>query len=99
MWGHIQAHSLSVLPLNRGSLGCSETCSASELSSPQPLDPRAQPHSLLCLFWCLLIRGLQVYPMFVSVTKPLVFKVPPPWSCDWTVPRLLPLESSRFPSG
>lgn len=57
-------------------------------------------HSLLCLFWPFLLRGLQVYPsMSVSVTEPHVFKVPSPWSCDWTVPRLLPLVSSRLPSG
>ena len=57
-------------------------------------------HSMLCLFWRFLLRGLQVYPSTsVSVTQPRVFKVPPPWICDWTVLRLLPLASSRLPSG
>lgn len=71
-----------------------------ELSSPSHWNPRVQLHSLLCLFWHFLLRGLQVYPsMSVSVTKPHVFKVPLPWSCDWTVPRLLPVESSRLSSG
>lgn len=67
---------------------------------PSHWNPRVQLYSLLCLFWHFLLRGLQVYPsMSVSVTKPHLFKVPLPWSCDWTVPRLLPVESSRLPSG